>query len=71
MERVPDISKLDFEIDVSQRRGEKIGSLVGTKDSSAQEERSQGAGMSREQILESFKKEAGFYPARQEINEEE
>lgn len=71
VERVPDISKLDFEIDVSQRKGEKIGSLVGTKDPNASEDRSQGAGLTREQVLESFKKEAGFYPARQEINEED
>ena len=71
VERVPEISKLDFEIDVSQRKREKIGSLVGTQDSLVQEERPQGAGMTREQVLESFKKEAGFYPARQEINEED
>ena len=71
-ERVPDINRLDFDIDIPQRKGSKIGNLVGTKDQSMLDERGQmGSPMSKEQLLEQFKKEAGFYPARQEINEED
>lgn len=72
IERVPNISKLDFDIDVSQRKGQKIGNLVGTKDQNAFEDNPQSAGqMTKQELLEQFKKEAGFYPARQEINEED
>lgn len=70
-ERVPDISSLEVEIEASPRKGEKFGSILGTQSASNAEERVKGGEVNKEQVLESFKKEAGFYPSRQIIDEEE
>lgn len=69
-ERVPDIKKLDFDIDVGQRRSEKISNLAGTKGDSGFEDRGTGGKLDKKEVLEMLKKEAGFYPTRQEIDEE-
>lgn len=72
MERVPDISKLDFEIDVKPNKGYKIESLIGTHNQQgAGTYDSQVQGVDKKATLESLKREAGFYPSRQSMNEEE
>jgi hypothetical protein len=72
VERVPDISKLDFDIDIRANKGYKLNSLMGTHNGqSAEEPISRAQGLNKAEALESFKREAGFYPARQSMNEEE
>jgi hypothetical protein len=71
-ERVPDISKLDFDIDIRSNKGSKLNSLMGTHNGQSSEEPiSRSQGLNKAEALESFKREAGFYPARQSMNEEE
>lgn len=71
-ERVPDISKLDFEIDVKPNKGYRMDSLMGTHNGqSSTNYDSQEQGVDKKATLESLKREAGFYPARQSMNEEE
>lgn len=71
-ERVPDISKLDFEININAHRGTKLNNLMGTYNGeSIEETTSSSQRVSKEQALEDFKREAGYYPARQSMNEEE
>lgn len=71
-ERVPDISKLDFDIDINPRKGVKLNNLMGTYDGqSTNEPTSNAPRISKEQALEDFKREAGYYPSRQTMNEEE
>jgi hypothetical protein len=71
-ERVPDISKLDFEIDVKPNKGSKMQNLMGTYNGESESSSgSQAQGFNKQEALESFKREAGFYPSRQSMNEEE
>jgi len=71
-ERVPDISKLDFDIDVRPQKGVKLNNLMGTHNGqSIDEPTSSAPRISKEQALEDFKREAGYYPSRQTMNEEE
>lgn len=71
-ERVPDISKLDFEIDVKPNKGSKMQNLMGTYNGESNGSSDfQAQGFNRQEALESFKREAGFYPSRQSMNEEE
>lgn len=72
VERVPDISSLDVEFEVNNQRKEKFGNLLGTRsEEGVSRENVQGQTLNKQEIMESFKKEAGFYPSRQTINEEE
>jgi len=71
-ERVPDISKLDFDIDINSNRGVKLNNLMGTHNGQSTDEPTFSAPrISKEQALEEFKREAGYYPSRQTMNEEE
>jgi len=71
-ERVPDISKLDFEININSQKGVKLNNLMGTHNGQSTEETTfSSPRISKEQALEDFKREAGYYPARQSMNEEE
>jgi len=71
-ERVPDISKLDFDIDINPQRGVKLNNLMGTYNGQSTDEPTFSAPrISKEQALEDFKREAGYYPSRQSMNEEE
>ena len=72
VERVPNISKLDFDIDIKSNKGAKLNNLMGTHNGqSAEETNFKAQGFDKKEALESFKREAGFYPARQSMNEEE
>ena len=72
VEKVPDISKLDFDIDVRPQKGVKLNNLMGTHNGqSIDEPTSSAPRISKEQALEDFKREAGYYPSRQSMNEEE
>jgi hypothetical protein len=70
VEKVPHLSNLDFDLDIKQNKGIPIKKLAGTQGNAFFEERIRQT-INKEDFLESFKKEAGFYPSRQEINEEE
>lgn len=71
-ERVPDISQLEFEMDVPANKPVKLQNLMGTSNGQGLEERfSQGQRVNKSEAMESFKKEAGFYPSRPHMNEEE
>jgi hypothetical protein len=70
VEKVPHLSNLDFDLDIKQNKGVPIRNLAGTQGNAFFEERIRQT-INKEDVLESFKKEAGFYPSRQEINEEE
>jgi len=71
-ERVPDITKLEFDIDIRSNKGTKLNNLMGTHDGQSTEEpRSTAQRMTKEEALETFKREAGYYPSRQTMNEEE
>lgn len=72
VEKVPDISKLDFEIDVRPNKGFKIENLMGTHNGeSYTNSDSRPQGLDKQATLESLRREAGFYPSRQSMNEEE
>lgn len=72
MERIRNLSSLQIEIAHDQGRSRaKLGDLMGTRDSAP--ETSQGALpiLDRKEAMEAFKREAGFYPSKQNMNEEE
>lgn len=71
-EKVPDISKLEFDIEINSNKGAKLNSLLGTHNGQSPEETYRSAqGINKADALEAFKREAGFYPSRQSMNEEE
>jgi len=71
-ERVPDISKLDFDIDINSNKGTRLNNLMGTYNGQSMEETNSGAQrVSKQEAMEAFKREAGYYPSRQSMNEEE
>jgi len=71
-ERVPDnIHKLDIEIEGLPNRKTTVQNLMGTQSQGFQQENSQGIKLNKKDVLESFKVEAGFYPSRQTMNEQE
>ena len=70
--RMPDnIHKLDVEIERSSNRRVKLENLMGTQSQGFEQETSQGIKLNKKDALESFKVEAGFYPSRQTMNEQE
>jgi hypothetical protein len=70
-EKVPDIRNLDFEIEVRPNKGTPIGNLAGTRNEMFSDPNKEQVNFNKQDMLESFRKEAGFYPSRQIINEEE
>lgn len=73
LESIQSMSSLDVEITPPQDRRVKIENLLGTKSSASSfaspESSSQ---IDKKELMESFKREAGFYPtSRNSINEEE
>ena len=69
---MPDnIHKLDVEIESSSNRRVKLENLMGTQSQGYEQENSQGIKLNKKDVLESFKVEAGFYPSRQTMNEQE
>lgn len=71
-ERVPDnITRLEVEIEAPQNRKVTIQNLMGTQSQGYDTETSQGIRLNKKDVLESFKLEAGFYPSRQSMNEQE
>lgn len=71
VERVPNISKLDFDIDTRPNKGTPIQNLAGTRGENQIEQNKEQSTFNKQEMLESFRKEAGFYPSRNIINEEE
>lgn len=71
-ERVPDnIHKLEVDIEVPKNRSVKMQNLMGTQSQGYEQENSQGIKLNKKDVMESFKVEAGFYPSRQTMNEQE
>ena len=69
---MPNISKLEFDIDIKSNRGSKLNNLMGTHNGQSSEDViSRPQAFNKTEALESFKREAGFYPSRQSMNEEE
>lgn len=71
--RVLNITSLQIEFDNSSSKSTKLKNLIGTSNESDRdpEERNQIVPLSQKDFLESFKKEAGFYPSRQSPDETE
>ena len=66
------MSSLDVEISVPTDRKSKFKDIIGTKsDSPAQDQQIQAGPINKKEFLEYFRKEAGFYPSRNENDEEE
>jgi hypothetical protein len=72
VEKVPHLDKLDFEINVNSAKGIRLNNLIGTHNGQATETTTfSSQKINKEQAMEDFKREAGHYPARQSMNEEE
>jgi len=72
LDNIKNMSKLDVEIAASPDRKMKFKDIVGTRsDSPVQEQPTSAAPVDKKEFLESFRKEAGFYPSRNQIDEEE
>ena len=71
IERIPNISKLEFDIDIKSNRGAKLNNLIGTHNGESSEPGSNRQMVDKQEVLENFKREAGYYPSRGPINEEE
>ncbi len=71
-EKVPNITSLDIEIDTDFGKSTKLQNLLGTSNGNNYPQENHTAPiLSKQEFLESFKKEAGFYPSRQSIDETE
>lgn len=71
IERIPNISKLEFDIDIKSNRGAKLNNLIGTHNGESSEPGSNRQMVDKQEVLENFKREAGYYPSRRAIDEEE
>lgn len=72
LDNIKNMSSLDVEISVPTDRKSKFKDIIGTKsDSPAQDQQIQAGPINKKEFLESFRKEAGFYPSRNENDEEE
>jgi len=72
VEKIPNISKLEFDIDIRSNKGSKLNNLIGTYNGESSEETSgKRQKVDKQEVLENFKREAGFYPSRRPIDEEE
>lgn len=73
LESIQSMSSLDVEIAPPQDRRVKIENLLGTKSSASSFVPSENVSqVDKKEFMESFKREAGFYPtSRNSINEEE
>lgn len=58
---VPNINKLDVEVNIGKKSGEKLGNILGTASTNdyVQSPEPKGKKVSRKKFLEEFKKEAG------------
>jgi hypothetical protein len=72
VEKIPNISKLEFDIDIRSNKGSKLNNLIGTHNGESPEEAGgKRQKVDKQEVLENFKREAGFYPSRRPIDEEE
>jgi hypothetical protein len=72
LENIKNMSCLDVEISASPDRKTKFKDIIGTRsDSPTQEDQIQVGPVDKKEFLESFRKEAGFYPSRNQNDEEE
>ena len=73
LESIQSMSSLDVEISPTPDRKVKMQDLMGTKSNSYVPDNTQNSSpINKEEMMESFKREAGFYPVnRKTINEEE
>jgi hypothetical protein len=66
------MSKLDVEVSASPDRKTKFKDIIGTRsDRPMEDQQTQAGPIDKKEFLESFRKEAGFYPSRNQDNEEE
>lgn len=70
VEHIKNMSSLDVEIAPEMNRKSKIKDIIGTRTESTETQTSSNIVVNKDEFMESFKREAGFYPSRQEINEE-
>lgn len=70
LENIKNMSQLDVEISAISDRKAKIKDIVGTRSDDFSNENQPQVPINKKDIMESFKKEAGFYPSRNEIDEE-
>lgn len=70
LENIKNMSQLDVEISAISDRKSKIKDIVGTRSDNFSNENQSQIPINKKEAMESFKKEAGFYPSRNEIDEE-
>jgi hypothetical protein len=70
LDTIKNMSKLDVELSSAPDRKSKIKDIMGTRSESFREEGQQSQPINKKEFLESFKKEAGFYPSKNDIDEE-
>lgn len=72
LDNIKNMSGLDVEVAASPDRKIKFKDIIGTRsDKPAEEQGTQAGPVDKKEFLESFRKEAGFYPSRNQDNEEE
>jgi hypothetical protein len=72
LENIKNMSKLDVEVSASPDRKTKFKDIIGTRsDRPMEDQQTQAGPIDKKEFLESFRKEAGFYPSRNQDNEEE
>jgi len=72
IERMRNLSSLQIEITHdSGHQKLKISDLMGTRDSGPEPSQGTLLKIDRKEAMEAFKREAGFYPSKQDTNEEE
>ena len=72
LETIKNMSCLEIEISASPDRKSKFKDIIGTKSNSPiQDQQTEAGPIDKKEFLESFRKEAGFYPSRNQNDEEE
>ena len=72
LEAIRNMSTLDVELSSTPDRRLKVKDIIGTRsDKPVEEQGTQAGPIDKKEFLESFRKEAGFYPSRNQDNEEE
>jgi hypothetical protein len=72
LDNIKNMSKLDVEVSAPPDRKTKFKDIIGTRsDRPMEDQQTQAGPIDKKEFLESFRKEAGFYPSRNQDNEEE
>jgi len=70
LDTIKNMSHLDVELSAAPDRKSKIKDIMGTRSQAPTDENQQSQPINKKDFLESFKKEAGFYPSKNNIDEE-